>query len=43
MFSDESAIHVSGKFRIWGSENTRVSQELVRDSPKVNVFCDLSK
>ncbi|PNF42433.1 hypothetical protein B7P43_G10117, partial [Cryptotermes secundus] len=30
-------------YRIWGSENPRVSLEHVRDSPKVNVFCALSK
>ena len=29
--------------RIWGSENPRVSLEHVRDNPKVNVFCALSK
>jgi hypothetical protein len=29
--------------RIWGSENPRVSMEHVRDSPKVNVFCALSR
>ncbi|XP_023725909.1 uncharacterized protein LOC111874552 [Cryptotermes secundus] len=47
IFSDESTFHVSGKVnthncRIWGSENSRVSLEHVRDSPKVNVFCALS-
>jgi hypothetical protein len=29
--------------RIWGSDNPCVSLEHVRDSPKVNVFCSLSK
>ncbi|PNF41322.1 hypothetical protein B7P43_G17534 [Cryptotermes secundus] len=29
--------------RIWGKKNPRVSLEHVRDSPKVNVFCALSK
>ncbi|PNF31024.1 hypothetical protein B7P43_G18027 [Cryptotermes secundus] len=48
IFSDESMFHVSGKVnthncRIWGSENPRVSLENVRDSPKMNVFCALSK
>jgi hypothetical protein len=48
MFSDESTFHVSVKVnthncRIWGSENPRVSLEHVRDSPKVNAFCVLSK
>jgi hypothetical protein len=48
IFSDESTFHVSGRVnthncRIWGSENPRASLEHVRDSPKVNVFCALSK
>jgi hypothetical protein len=28
---------------MWGSENPHVSLEHVHDSPKVNVFCALSK
>ena len=48
IFSDESTFQVSGRInihncKIWGSENPRVSLEHVRDSPKVNVFCALSK
>jgi hypothetical protein len=48
IFGDESTFHVTGKVnthncRIWGSENPRASLEHVRDSPKVNVFCALSK
>jgi len=48
IFNDESTFHVSGRVnahncRIWGSENPRVSLELVRDRSKVNVFCTLSK
>ncbi|PNF22007.1 hypothetical protein B7P43_G17590 [Cryptotermes secundus] len=48
IFSGESRFHVSGKVnthncRIWGSGNPRVSLEHVRDSPKVKVFCALSK
>jgi hypothetical protein len=48
VYSNESTFHVSGKVnthncRIWGSENPRVFLEHVRDSPKVNVFCALSK
>jgi hypothetical protein len=40
--------HVSGKVnahncRIWGSENPRVFLEHFHDSPKVNLFCALSK
>jgi hypothetical protein len=41
--SDESTFHVSGNCRIWGSENPHVSLERVRDSPKVILFCALSK
>jgi hypothetical protein len=43
IFSDESTFHVSGKCSIWGSDNPRVFLEHVRDSPKVNAFCALSK
>ena len=48
IFSDKSTFHGSGRVnthncRIWGSENPRASLEHVRDSPKVNVFCALSK
>jgi hypothetical protein len=48
MFSDKSTFHVSDKVnthncRIWVSENPRASLEHVCDSPKVNVFCALSK
>jgi hypothetical protein len=46
--SDESTFHVSGqvnthKCRIWGSKNPRASLAHVRDNPKVNVLCALSK
>lgn len=46
MFTDEACFHVSGKVnrhnvRIWGSENPHFSMEMVRDSPKVNVWCGL--
>jgi hypothetical protein len=40
IFSDKSTFQYC---RIWGSENLRVSLEHARDSPKVNVFCALSK
>jgi hypothetical protein len=45
---EESTFQVSDKVsthncRIWGSENPRVSLEHLRDSPKVNVLCALSK
>lgn len=48
IFSDESTFHISGNVnthncRIWGSENPRETLEHVRDSPKVNVFCAMSK
>jgi hypothetical protein len=35
--------HVSCQCRIWGSKNPLVYLEHVRDSPKVSVFCTLSK
>ncbi|MCQ7131119.1 DUF4817 domain-containing protein [Salmonella enterica] len=46
LFTDEATFHVSGllnrhNVRIWGSENPHASRELVRDSPKVNVWCGL--
>ncbi|GBM38955.1 hypothetical protein AVEN_271064-1 [Araneus ventricosus] len=45
-FSGESTFHVSGmvnrhNVRIWSKENPHVSAQLQRDSPKVNVWCDL--
>ena len=48
VFSDEATFHTSGKVnkqnvRIWGLENPHESLEQVRDSPKVNVFCAVSK
>jgi hypothetical protein len=48
IFSDESKFHVGGKVNIhncsiWSSENSRVCQEHVRDSPMVNVLCALIK
>ena len=47
MFTDEACFHVSGKdyrhnVRIWGSENPHmVGEHVIRDSPKVNVWCGL--
>ena len=48
IFSNEATFHVSGKVnrhnvRIWGTENPNAIIEHVRDSPKVNVFCAISK
>ena len=48
VFSDEATFHTNGKVnrhnvRIWGEENPRVIIERERDSPKVNVFCAISK
>lgn len=48
IFGDESTFHISGKVnrhnvRIWGTENPRESVEHERDSPKLNVFCAVSK
>jgi hypothetical protein len=46
LFSGEAIFHVSGKVnrhnvRIWGSENPHHVIENIRDSPKVNVWCEL--
>lgn len=48
IFSDECTFHISGKVnrhnvRIWGTENPRASLQHIRDSPKVNVFCAVSR
>ena len=48
MFSDEATFHTNGKVnrhivRIWGKENSHATNEHERDSPKVNVFCAISK
>ena len=48
VFSDEATFHTNGKVnrynvRIWGEENPHVTTEHERDSPKVNVFCAISK
>ena len=48
IFGDESTFHFSGKVnkhnvRIWGTKNPRELVQYVRDSPKVNVFCTVSR
>lgn len=48
VFSDEATFHVNGKVnkhntRIWGTENPHELLEHQRDSPKVTVFCAMSK
>ena len=48
VFSDEATFHVTGKInkhntRIWGNEHSHAIQEHVQDSPKVNMFCAISK
>ena len=48
VFSDEAAFHVNGKVdkhntRIWGTVNPHEILEHQQDSPKANVFCDMSK
>jgi len=48
IFGDESTFNLSGKVnkhnvRIWGTENPRELVQYVRDSPKVNVFCAVSR
>ena len=47
-FTDEATFHTSGRVhrhnvRIWGEENPHVTQELARDSPKVNVWAGMFK
>jgi hypothetical protein len=48
IFSDEVTFHLSGNvnrhyIRIWGSEKPVAVVEIERDSPKVNVFCAVSR
>ena len=48
IFGDVSTFHLTGKVnkhnvRIWGTENPRKLVQYVRDSPKVNVFCAVSR
>ncbi|GBN20652.1 hypothetical protein AVEN_224430-1 [Araneus ventricosus] len=48
IFSEEATFHLSGKVnchnaRVWGTELPHVIVEKGRDSPKVNVFCAISK
>jgi hypothetical protein len=48
VFSDEVTFHLSGKVNrhnliIWRSQNPHQVVEHVRDSPKVNVFCAVSR
>ena len=47
VFSNEATFHTNGKVNrhvcIWGKENPHATIEHKRDSPKVNVFCAISK
>ncbi|GBM58749.1 hypothetical protein AVEN_183577-1 [Araneus ventricosus] len=48
IFRDEVTFHLSGKVnrhivRVWGTELPHVIVKQERDSPKVNVFCAISK
>jgi hypothetical protein len=48
IFSDEATFHLPGKvnrhnIRIWGSEKPVAVVEMEHDSPKVNVFCAVSR
>ena len=48
VFSDEATFHMNCKVnrhnvRIWGKEIPHATIEHERDSPKVNVFCAISK
>ena len=48
VFSDEAIFHMNGKVDkhnvcIWGEENPHATAKYVKDSPKVSVFCAISK
>jgi hypothetical protein len=48
IFSDEATFHISGKVTrhnliIWGSQNLHQVVERLRNSPKVNVICAVSR
>jgi hypothetical protein len=48
VFTDEATFHVNGKvnrhnLRIWSTENPHSTIEHVRDSPKMNGFCAISR
>lgn len=48
IFSDEATFHISGRVnrhncRIWGDENPHELYEHERDSPKVSVWCGMSR
>ena len=48
VFSNEATFHLTGKVNkhntcIWGTEHPHSMLEHVQDSPKVNVFCTISK
>ena len=48
VFSNEVTFHLTGKVNkyntgIWGTDHPHSTLEHVRDSPKVNVFCAISK
>jgi hypothetical protein len=43
IFSDEATFHISGNVCIWGTEQPHAQIEHQRDSPKVNVFCAVSR
>jgi len=48
IFSDEATFFLYGKVkrhntRTWGSQNPHALIEMERDSPKVNVFCAISR
>lgn len=48
IMSDEASFHLNGRVnkhncRIWGEENPRIFNEFERDTPKLNVWCGVSK
>ena len=48
LFTDEATFHVSGRVNthnciVWARQNPHISYELERSSPKVNVWCGVSR
>jgi hypothetical protein len=46
IFKDEATLHINGcvnryNFRIWGSQQPNKFFEYVRDTPKMNVYCEM--
>jgi len=46
MYTDEAIFHINGciiqcNCQIWGNEKPHITHEFVRDSPKLNIWCEL--